>query len=65
MYLIQLVAILIVIGVLLYLVNTYIPLDATIKKIINGVVIICVVLWLLSIFLGTFGNMGPWVGHPH
>ena len=52
---------LIVIGVLLWLANTYIPMDANIKKIMNVVVIICVVLWLLNIF-GAFaylGNMGP------
>ena len=64
MPLIQLVVILIVIGVLLWLVNTYIPMDATIKKIINGVVIIAVVIWLLYIFLGAFGNVGPWIGRP-
>lgn len=50
MPLIQLVVVLIVIGVLLWLVNTYIPMDATIKKIINIVIIIAVVLWLLTIF---------------
>ena len=65
MYLIQLVVVLIVIGVLLWLVNTYIPMDATIKKIINGVVVIGVVIWLLYIFLGTFGAIGPWLGPRH
>jgi hypothetical protein len=50
MSLISLVIILIVVGVLLYLVNIHIPMDATIKKIINAVVIIAVVLWLLSVF---------------
>lgn len=52
MDLIQLVIVLIVIGVLLWLVNTYIPMDAKIKQIINVVVIIAVVLWLLSLFTG-------------
>lgn len=52
MDLIQLVVVLIVIGVLLWLVNTYIPMEATIKKIINVVVIVAVVLWLLSLFVG-------------
>jgi low temperature requirement protein LtrA len=52
MDLIQLVIVLIVVGVLLWLVTTYIPMDATIKKIITGVVIIAVVLWLLTVFLG-------------
>lgn len=40
---------LIVVGVLLWLVNTYIPMDATIKKIINVVVIVVVVVWLLHV----------------
>ena len=48
---------LIVIGVLLWLVNTYVPMDAQIKKILNVVVIICVVLWLLNIF-GAFAYLG-------
>ena len=41
---------LIVIGVLLWLVNTYIPMDGKIKKILNIVVVICVVIWLLVAF---------------
>jgi hypothetical protein len=41
---------LIVIGVLLWLVNRYIPMDHKIKSILNGVVVIAVVLWLLSVF---------------
>ena len=56
MSLLTLVVTLIVVGVLLWLVNTYIPMDATIKKIITIVVIIAVVLWLLSAF-GLFGNL--------
>lgn len=50
MSLITLVVLLIIIGVLLWVVNTQIPMDATIKKIINIVVIIVVCLWLLSVF---------------
>jgi hypothetical protein len=50
MDLIQLVVVLIVIGVLLWLVNTYIPMDATIKQIVNVVVVIAVILWLLTLF---------------
>jgi len=57
MSLISLVVTLIVIGVLLWLVNTYIPMDGKIKKILNVVVVICVVLWLLSVF-GILGNSG-------
>jgi hypothetical protein len=41
---------LIVVGVLLWLVNHYIPMDSKIKSILNIVVVIGVVLWLLSAF---------------
>jgi hypothetical protein len=54
---IGLIITLIVIGVLMWLVNTYIPMDANIKKILNVVVIILVVLWILSIFVD-FGSLG-------
>jgi hypothetical protein len=50
MSLISLVVTLIVVGVLLWLVNTYIPMDGKIKKILNVVVVICVVVWLLFAF---------------
>ena len=61
MPLIQLVIILIVIGVLLWLVNTFIPMDPKIKSILNAVIIIFVVIWLLWILLGVFGTSGPWI----
>jgi hypothetical protein len=54
---ISLIITLIVIGVLLWLVNTYLPMDGKIKKIINVVVVICVVVWLLSVF-GVVGRAG-------
>ena len=50
MSLISLIVTLIVIGVLLWLVNTYIPMDGKIKQILNVVVVICVVIWLLYAF---------------
>lgn len=50
MPLIQLVMILVVIGVILWVINTYIPMQATIKNILNAVVVIAVILWLLSVF---------------
>jgi hypothetical protein len=50
MPLIQLVLILIVIGVLLWLINRYIPMQGAIKSIMNGVVVIAVVLWLVNVF---------------
>jgi hypothetical protein len=57
MGLLQLVILLIVVGVLLWLMNTYLPMDPMIRKIINILVIIVVVLWLLSIF-GLFTGLG-------
>ena len=56
MPLINLVIVLIVVGVLLWLVNTYIPMDRKIKNILNIVVVIVVVLWLLQVF-GVLGSM--------
>jgi len=50
MPIINLLLILIVIGVLLWLVNTYIPMAASIKKILNIVVVVALVLWLLNVF---------------
>ena len=50
MSLISIVISLLVVGVLLWLVNTYIPMDGKIKKIINIVVVVVVVLWLLNVF---------------
>ena len=62
MELIQLVVVLIVVGVLLWLVNTYIPMDARIQSIINAVVIIAIVLWLLMWLLGAVGLLHYRVG---
>ena len=50
MPLMNVVVSLIVVGVLLWLVNTYIPMDAKIKSILNIVVVIAVVIWLLQAF---------------
>jgi hypothetical protein len=63
MPLISIVIVLIVVGVLLWLVQSFIPMDATIKRIITVVVIICVVLWLLSVF-GLFSSLST-VHVPH
>jgi hypothetical protein len=48
--LISLVVTLIVVGLLLYLVVRFIPMQASIKNILVAVVVICVVLWLLNVF---------------
>lgn len=49
MSLIQLAEVLVVVGVLLWLVNRFIPMQASIKSILNGFVVIAVVVWLLNV----------------
>jgi hypothetical protein len=56
MPLISLIVVLIAVGVLLWAVNAYIPMDPKIKNIMNIVVVIAVVLWLLQVF-GVLGSM--------
>jgi len=46
----NIVLVLIVVGVLLWLINRFIPMQGTIKSILNAVVVICVVIWLLNAF---------------
>jgi hypothetical protein len=62
MPLIQIIIVLIIIGLLLWLANTYIPMDAKIKGIMNWVVVGLVVLWLLKIFFPAVMSWGPRVG---
>ena len=73
MPLIQLLEVLIVVGVLLWLVNRFIPMQGSIKSILNGVVVIAVVLWLMNVFglfhslsrihVGTFADPVEQVSH--
>ena len=62
MPLITIVITLIVIGVLLWLVNTYVPMDAKIKQVLNILVVIVVVLWILNMFVPLGSLTGPRVG---
>lgn len=57
MPLLNVVLTLVVVGVILWLINTYIPMQGTIKKILNIVVVIVVILWLLYGF-GILNNSG-------
>ena len=62
MPLLQIIIVLVVVGVILFLINNYIPMDATIKKILHIVVVIVVILWLLRVF-GVLTNFpGIYVG---
>ena len=56
MSLIGLIITLVVVGVLLWLLNTYVPMDGKIKSILNAVVVIVVVVWLLQAF-GLLGSL--------
>ena len=56
MPLLQVLMVLIVVGVLLWLVNNFIPMAGSIKSILNAVVVIATVLWLLDIF-GLFHSL--------
>ena len=55
MPLLNILILLVVVGVILWLVNTYIPMDGKIKNILNVVVVIIVVIWLLQVF-GILGS---------
>jgi hypothetical protein len=56
MPLIQLVIVLVVVGLILWVINSYIPMQSTIKSILNVVVVIGVIIWLLNVF-GLIGNI--------
>lgn len=56
MPLINVVIALIVVGVILWLINNYLPMDGKIKNILNGVVVVVVILWLLQVF-GVMGAL--------
>lgn len=57
MDLIQLIILLAIVGVLMWAINTYLPMEPRIKQILNIVVIICVVVFLLSLFVGYLPHM--------
>ena len=57
MPLLTVLIVIVVVGVLLWLVNTYLPMDRKIKSILNAVVVIVLVIWLLKVF-GLFDSLG-------
>lgn len=56
MPLIQLVIVLVVVGLILWVINRFIPMQSTIKSILNVVVVIVVIIWLLGVF-GLIGDI--------
>jgi len=59
MPLMNIVITLVVVGLILWLVNNYIPMQGTIKSILNVVVVVCVCVWLLQSF-GVLGSMSSY-----
>jgi hypothetical protein len=59
MTLVSLIITLVIVGVIMWAINTYIPMEAKIKNILNIVVVIVVILWLLSVFgvIGSISNI--------
>ncbi len=59
MSLLTVIVVLVIIGVLLYLLNNYIPMDKKIRSIINIIIVIAVVIWLLQTFgiIGSLSNL--------
>ena len=55
MTLLSLILTIVVVGVVLWLINTYVPMQSTVKSILNIVVVIVLVVWLLN----AFGLIGP------
>ncbi|WP_435353069.1 Thivi_2564 family membrane protein [Emticicia sp. SJ17W-69] len=56
MTLFNVLVVLIIAGILLWLVNNYIPMDRKIKQILNIVVVVVIIIWLLRVF-GIFSSM--------
>jgi hypothetical protein len=57
MPLINVIIVLVIVGVLLYVVETLLPIDATIRRIIHIIIILAVCIWLLQVF-GIIGPLG-------
>jgi len=57
MTLLGLILTLVLVGVLLWLINSFIPMEPTVKKILNAAVAIVLVLWIISEIFGGFGGL--------
>ncbi len=54
--LVETILALVIVGVIMYLINTYIPMEGKIKQLLNIVVVIIVIVWLLQSF-GLVGSL--------
>jgi len=59
MSLVSLIIVLVVLGLVMWLINAFIPMDATIKRILNIAVVVFLIIWLMQAFglLGPLGNL--------
>lgn len=57
MPLLTIIIVIVLAGLALWLVDKYIPMDAVIKRILQGVVVLVLIVWLLQVF-GILGNVG-------
>ena len=59
MSLLNIIVIIVLVGMLLWSINSFIPMDAKVSKILNAIVVIALVLWLLQGFgfIGALGNI--------
>lgn len=63
MTILSLIIVLVVVGAVLYLVNSVIPMDAKVKTIVNVIVVVLLLIWLASMFLGGVPFLDTRVGH--
>ena len=61
MDILTIILVIVAVGVVLWLINTYIPMQGTVKSILNLIVIVLLILWLLDAFgvIDVFGGTGP------
>lgn len=57
MSLLSILLVIVVVGVILWLINSYLPMDGKIKTILNVVVVIFLIIWLLKAF-GVLASLG-------
>jgi hypothetical protein len=50
MSLLTIIIVLVVVGIILFLINKFVPIDGNIKTVLNWVVIIVIIIWLLKAF---------------
>lgn len=50
MHILTIIIIIVIVGVILWLINRYIPMDAVIKRLLNIVIVIFLIIWLLKVF---------------